>query len=572
VETVTVSSGEPLTTPDGSLMRGHIRFVAPDLAVAPSDNYTLGGEAVAELVDGEFSITLVAPDATGINPTGWTYTIIGEFTNAPNWETFAVLTKDEPSVVLSDVIEAEAISPAFSTIYLRRDGGTMTGDLVLAGDPDQPLEATTKQYTDELVDTLTNTVTALDGQNVKLTQDQTVGGIKTFTSIPVGPSSDPITGNQLTRKTYVDAGDSAVQSNVEVVADNLATLDGEVATLDAQNVKLTGTQVITGAKTLTDNADVTMPNITELLGALVSTGIIRGGAVDPNLSNPIAIDIAPFVGYIVDHTANENVPSVVRVEKSTTSTIINANPSSPITWYYLNKDGTFGQQTTEPTAADRVARLQLGFSLQSGGLIIEVQTTHERITQKTGDWSRFLESLGSFSVRGEEMFVFANGANLSINTSAGRIFNRAIGLYNGPTLNYDRNVTTQDAVVQPSFRIGTRDPNSLTGSPTNVILPGNYDVNGVVTPVPNPTGSVTIQRVYYSPLSAPDNRFFIQYGQSVYASLTEGVNAIGTTNYQVNPLLKFTLLIGYIVVVKTATALNNPAQAIILPSERFRIR
>lgn len=517
VETVTVTSGEPLTTPDGTIMRGHIRFVAPDLAVAPSDNYTLGGEAVAELVDGEFSITLVAPDATGINPTGWTYTVIGEFTNAPNWETFALLTKDQPNVALSDVIESEAISPAFSTIYLRRDGGTMTGDLVL--------------------------------------NDET-----------------PDTSLSATPKTYVDAADAAITTVVDGVADDLAQLASDVATLDAQNVKLTGTQTITGTKGITDNASVSIPNITELLGALVPTGIIRGGAVDPTPTNPIAVDIAPFVGYIADSTANENVPSVVRVEKTATTTIINSAPSDPITWYFLNKDGTFGQQNTEPTAADRVARLQLGFSLQAGGVIIEAQTTHERISQRTGDWARFMESLGSFSVRGEEMFVSPNGANLKINTSSGKVFNRAIGLYDGPTLNYERNVTTQAAVTANTFRIGTRDSGSLSGAVVSDINPGMYDVGGVATPVPNPTGSVTIQRVYYSPLADANNRFFVQYGQSVYPSLTDAVNAIGTTNYVVNPLLKFTLLIGYIVVVKTATALNNPAQCVILPAERFRIR
>lgn len=548
VETVTVSSGEPLTTPDGSLMRGHIRFVAPDLAVAPSDNYTLGGEAVAELVDGEFSITLVAPDATGINPTGWTYTVIGEFTNAPNWETFALLTKDDPTVFLSDVIEAEAIGPAFSTIYLRRDGGTMTGDLILNdAAPDTSLSATPKTYVD-----------TLDAQNVKLSGNQTVNGVKTFGSIPVLPGSDPSTANQATRKSYVDAAD--------------ATNAAGIASLESTTVKLAGTQTITGVKALTDNADVSIPNMTELLGALVPTGIIRGGSVDANISNPIAVDINPFVGYIVDATADENAPSVVRVEKTTVTTIINSNPSSPITWYFLNKDGTFGQQTTEPTAEDRVARLQLGFSLQAGGLIIEVQTTHERITQRTGDWARFMESLGSFSVRGDEMFVSPNGANLKINTSAGRVFNRAIGLYDGPTLNYERNVTTQDAVVANTFRIGTRDPNTLTGSVVSDIVPGMYDVGGVATPVPNPTGNVTIQRVYYSPLGSVNNRFFVQYGQSVYSSLTDAINAIGTTNYQVNPLLKFTLLIGYIVVTKAATNLSNTGQAVILPAERFRIR
>ena len=39
---------------------------------------------------------------------------------------------------------------------------------------------------------------------VKTSGNQTIGGTKTFSSIPVGPSSDPTTGNQLTRKAYVD--------------------------------------------------------------------------------------------------------------------------------------------------------------------------------------------------------------------------------------------------------------------------------------------------------------------------------------------------------------------------------
>lgn len=119
VETVTITSGEPLTLPDGTLYRGHIRFIAPDLAVVPSDDYTLGGEAVAELVDGEFSITLVPQDATGISPTGWSYTIIGEFVNAPGWTRYSVLSKDEPNVILSDILDATSTDPVLtsSTIF-----------------------------------------------------------------------------------------------------------------------------------------------------------------------------------------------------------------------------------------------------------------------------------------------------------------------------------------------------------------------------------------------------------------------------------------------------------------------
>src|SRR5690606_17280062 len=59
------------------------------------------------------------------------------------------------------------------------------------------------------VDAVASDLATLDGEVVKLTGDQTVAGIKTFSSVPVGPASDPTTANQLTRKSYVDAGDSA---------------------------------------------------------------------------------------------------------------------------------------------------------------------------------------------------------------------------------------------------------------------------------------------------------------------------------------------------------------------------
>lgn len=121
VETVTVTSGEPLTLPDGTLYRGHIRFIAPDLAVLPSDDYTMGGEAVAELVNGEFSITLVPQDATGISPTGWSYTIVGEFVNAPGWTRYSVLSKDEPSVILSDILDSTSTEPALSSASVFRN-------------------------------------------------------------------------------------------------------------------------------------------------------------------------------------------------------------------------------------------------------------------------------------------------------------------------------------------------------------------------------------------------------------------------------------------------------------------
>jgi hypothetical protein len=65
-------------------------------------------------------------------------------------------------------------------------------------------------------------------------KDQQVTGVKSFTEIIILPASNPTTGNQATRKTYVD-------------------------TLDSANVKLTGNQSVGGTKTFTSPPVVPTP-------------------------------------------------------------------------------------------------------------------------------------------------------------------------------------------------------------------------------------------------------------------------------------------------------------------------
>lgn len=43
------------------------------------------------------------------------------------------------------------------------------------------------------------------GETVRLVDNQTVNGVKSFGSIPIGPNADPTVANEFTRKSYVDA-------------------------------------------------------------------------------------------------------------------------------------------------------------------------------------------------------------------------------------------------------------------------------------------------------------------------------------------------------------------------------
>lgn len=223
VETVTVSSGTPMTLPDGTLIRGHIRFVAPDLNIIGDEDFIFGGESTAELCHGEFSITLVAPDATGITPTGWTYTAIGEFVNAPDWVRYIDITKDDPNVFLDDVIvltPGDITNP--DTTFVRKAGDTMTGFLTLNADPTAALHAVTKQYVDNAFD---------PDQFVEITGDTMTG--------PLILSGDPVVALGAASKQYVDQAEAdAVTAATAAAAAESVSLSGDT---------MTGPLVLSGA-------------------------------------------------------------------------------------------------------------------------------------------------------------------------------------------------------------------------------------------------------------------------------------------------------------------------------------
>lgn len=131
VETVTVSSDEPLTLPDGTWMQGWLEFTGPDLVTISEDDVVLGGAAKARLVDGEFSVRLCATDATGMSPTGWTYKVTSHFTNAPDWERYISLPKATASVKLADVVVPDPEAGTFTVLKDPR----YIGDVAVTGTP-----------------------------------------------------------------------------------------------------------------------------------------------------------------------------------------------------------------------------------------------------------------------------------------------------------------------------------------------------------------------------------------------------------------------------------------------------
>jgi hypothetical protein len=96
--------------------------------------------------------------------------------------------------------------------------GTLSGN----SDSSIPTEKAVKTYVDTA-----DALKANDNAVVKLTGDQTVAGIKTLSSIPVLPASNPTTDNQAARKAYVDTAASVVHTTgAETIAGEKTLSDG----------------------------------------------------------------------------------------------------------------------------------------------------------------------------------------------------------------------------------------------------------------------------------------------------------------------------------------------------------
>lgn len=126
VETVTVSSGEPLALPDGTPLQGRLVFTGPTIVTIGDDDVVLGGAVNVPLEAGEFTVELVATDATGMSPTGWTYRVRAILTNAPGWTRYLSLPKATPAVVLADILVPDPVDGAFTVLAAPRGGSILT--------------------------------------------------------------------------------------------------------------------------------------------------------------------------------------------------------------------------------------------------------------------------------------------------------------------------------------------------------------------------------------------------------------------------------------------------------------
>lgn len=303
------------------------------------------------------------------------------------------------------------------------------------------------------------------------------------------------------------------------------------------------------------------------LGLLASTGVLSGGVMSPNVSNPLSFNISQTYAYVADYVTNPASPNVVPVSIPAQTVVLSgASLTRQTNWWVADVNGNISSLASRPTEVQRRSLIQLGatFSQVPTSAVSAVQTAPGVINQSPNQLYDLMNALGPFIVSGNQ--VTANGANLS--------FNKAIGELFAPGRNYASSANDPHTLINPAetpavFRYCTRNASSFSAF-TSTVDVGNYDLNGVITPIPNPTSTASVHRVFLFGTGTTQTQMAIQYGQNLYSNLTAAVNALGSINYALNPDVDGNgAVLAWIVAQKNCTSLLDTTTSSIVPAHKF---
>lgn len=309
-------------------------------------------------------------------------------------------------------------------------------------------------------------------------------------------------------------------------------------------------------------------DVFEIAAASVGTGVISGGALSVNAGNPLAIDISPTVGYIMDTATDPVRPTATRISLPAQTVPLDAAALlRTVTWWLVDSAGTVIQQANVPGNTQMRTHIFLGNTGQAFGTIFIDESRPVILQQPANQLVDLMESLGPFRLSSVD--ITANGANRLLDQSSGTMFSRAFNHYAGPVQTNDPHVASLVSQTPAVWRYSLRNTTDFSII-SSALDPANFDSAGVLTPVGGGANTSTIQRVYAFAARNSTEQLAIQYGQGTYSSLTAAVNAIGAGNFVQNPAFGNTVaLVAYIAVVRSATNLSDPTQAVFIRAGKF---
>ena len=310
----------------------------------------------------------------------------------------------------------------------------------------------------------------------------------------------------------------------------------------------TNTTQIATTEFVTDAISV-IPEIDPNLNLSINTGVITGGALSINAA-PTKFNVSDGSGVIVDMYSDPDPANAIVYNVSwsglNAQTVTNI-ATSTVTFVLIDNTGSLVQLTTLPDEADLRDYIYLGQLGHSNLTSIATATSQPLVAQSALSQLRDLWTAIQYINDGN--LISANGANLSINKSNGNLIGLGLGFQaNNKTPNFKNYPAQTLATIRRRTQTG--------GSGTNTTLDvANYDLSGTVTAISG-TKSQN-QRVFL----LPTGNIVIQYGQTLYNSLTDAIQGIENETFVQLENTKVGQLIAIISVTSNWTSLQDSSRA-----------
>lgn len=311
--------------------------------------------------------------------------------------------------------------------------------------------------------------------------------------------------------------------------------------------------------TVPDNSPYTIPSTgggwikygveKDFLNYASSTGIVSGGTLSVGAVNT-TFDLSDGFGIIVDNYTDPANPTTHKVSWTGKQNIpVDNLATNLITFVSVDKNGDVIQQTSRWTDAETRDKIIVGVVVHVDKTIVDtVNPEHHSALDPAGQAGDILEGLGFLNLDGN--LISPNGANMSIDKSAGVMMGHGINFYIDPKNPHKLSLA---GVNGASFQY--RFSNGDNGTTGTILDPDNLDDGaGGLTPLANNRWS--IQRVYIF----TSNNVKIQRGVESFTSRDAAIAGIATEAYVTEPSIAANgLLRGFIITQKGATDLSTQA-------------
>jgi hypothetical protein len=291
-----------------------------------------------------------------------------------------------------------------------------------------------------------------------------------------------------------------------------------------------------------------------------STGLYYWASPYISIAGNTTFNVGAAQGQIVDANTTPGAPTITQINYPGQSAITDQYVTTAASTYiYLDNTGTLRQQPTALTDSQRRANIYLGIIAHPLKTIISSVDISPDICISVMSQNRDMWRAINYINNG--IMPYANGANLNINITGGKLFGLGINWANDPLSPMQRSI---GPFTIATFKYRLQD--GTTYANTTSINPTQYDNSSVLRSVGGGSGSSTNQRIYTTTYGV----IVVHYGQTVYTNLEQAIASVGSEAFITPPDVATNLhLIGILSVNKNATNLSDPSQARFISVSKF---